>query len=486
MKWKKLLLEPRIIFVAIILFLAIVAMKPAFERSEDGTYDFKTGIKKGLDLEGGVRALILPQDQQYAEQVSGVLNARISAFGLQEKVIRLVEIEGKKYVEVELAGSSEEQLKHLIEKQGNFDARISQNILLDADDEGILKIGEQQHAIKRTGDNKIEINENMLEFNHSTEINNIKISFVNKTSGSVSLSAIVFDGTGIKDIFRDAQNSRVYQAGANQWQFVFTILLSKDAATNFHDVVRHISLDSQNPQYLSSNIELYLDGSLMDSLRIGSSLQSGIQTQVQISGPGSSQEDAATKMKELQSILESGALPTQIEIVQTTSVSPTLGKQFVKLSIISIFASILVVSLIIFIRYRDPRIVIPIILTSVMEVILIFGMASLIRWTIDLASIAGILAAIGTGVDNQIVIADETLQKKKVEASLKERMKSAFFIIFSSSATVAAAMLPLMTIGAGAVRGFAFTTLMGVLIGVLITRPAFAKVVEYIKQEDSE
>ena len=315
-------------------------------------------------------------------------------------------------------------------------------------------------------------------------INNIPITLFNIDATPIVLAATVFDGTGVKDIFRDAQNSQVYQSNANNWQFVFTILLSKEAAETFHDVVKHAPIDPQNPAYLQNSIELILDDKLMDSLRIGSSLQNNIQTQVQISGPGATQQEAAQNMKELQSILESGALPTPIEIVQVTSVSPTLGEQFIRLAILSIITAIIVVSLIIFVRYKDPRIVIPIILTSIMEVVLIFGFASLIKWTIDLAAIAGILAAIGTGVDNQIVIADEAINKKTPQSSLKEGMKSAFVIIFSSAATAAAAMIPLMTVGGGAVRGFAFTTLIGVLIGVLITRPAFAKVVEYIRKDD--
>ena len=39
-------------------------------------------------------------------------------------------------------------------------------------------------------------------------------------------------------------------------------------------------------------------------------------------------------------------------------------------------------------------------------------------------------------------------------------------------------MFPLMFVGVGLVRGFAITTIVGVLVGILITRPAYAKLVE--------
>ena len=94
---------------------------------------------------------------------------------------------------------------------------------------------------------------------------------------------------------------------------------------------------------------------------------------------------------------------------------------------------------------------------------------------IDLAAIAGIIASIGTGVNDQIVIADAALRKEQYSA--KERIKRAFFIVFGAAATIVAAMIPLAFIGIGVMRGFAVTTIIGVLVGVLITRPFYGRLV---------
>jgi preprotein translocase subunit SecD len=81
-----------------------------------------------------------------------------------------------------------------------------------------------------------------------------------------------------------------------------------------------------------------------------------------------------------------------------------------------------------------------------------------------------------------IIIADETLTGRKDERKLvytvKDKIKRAFFIIFGSASTIISAMVPLMAIGIGFVRGFAITTIIGVLVGILITRPAYAELVE--------
>ena len=119
-------------------------------------------------------------------------------------------------------------------------------------------------------------------------------------------------------------------------------------------------------------------------------------------------------------------------------------------------------------------------LTGLCEVFIIFGVAALIQWRLDLAAIAGILAAVGTGVDDQIIVTDEVMQGEKAGASWKDRIKRAFFIIFAAYFTTVVALAPLWWMGAGLVKGFAITTTIGVTIGVFITRPAFAKMIESI------
>ncbi|MAF50466.1 MAG: hypothetical protein CMH64_00070 [Nanoarchaeota archaeon] len=106
-------------------------------------------------------------------------------------------------------------------------------------------------------------------------------------------------------------------------------------------------------------------------------------------------------------------------------------------------------------------------------------MAAAIGWNLDLAAIAGIIAAVGTGVDDQIVITDE-IMKGEAERfySWKEKIQKAFYIILVAYFSTVVAMLPLWGAAAGLLRGFAITTILGVTIGVFVTRPAFASILE--------
>lgn len=243
-------------------------------------------------------------------------------------------------------------------------------------------------------------------------------------------------------------------------------------------------------------VNMYLDDRLITSPEVSAELAAGNpSTSVQISGGAESKEAAEAQGKELQTLLKSGALPVKVKIVGISSVSPDLGKEFGQGALIAGILAILTISAVIVVRYRNPLLVIPIIFTTLAELVLILGTAAVIHWNIDLAAIAGIVAAIGTGVDDQIIITDEVLKGK----SLKERksrrtrfkIKNAFFIIFASAGTLIAAMLPLAYIGfargatgIGLLSGFAFTTIIGVVIGVFITRPVYAEFIEILMERE--
>jgi preprotein translocase subunit SecD len=187
-------------------------------------------------------------------------------------------------------------------------------------------------------------------------------------------------------------------------------------------------------------------------------------------------------MKKLQTILITGSLPYKLYIEKLDTISPTVGKEFSRSILIAAIVAFLAVCLIIYLRFKKPVLVIPVIITLVSEVLLTFGIAAIIKWNIDLPSIAGIIAAIGTGVDDQIVMLDESQVSKSF--SLKERIKRAFFIIFAAYATVLVSLFPLWFAGAGLLRGFALTTAIGITVGVFITRPAFAEILDKITKED--
>jgi preprotein translocase subunit SecD len=276
----------------------------------------------------------------------------------------------------------------------------------------------------------------------------------------------------------DITQVKTYQVTGNEWQVPFTVSL--EGANRFAQIAEGQA---------GTPVDMYLDDQLITSPELSAELANGqASTDVQITGAESTKEEAQKEAKSIHVLLQSGALPVKVKIVGVSSVSAELGDQFINGALIAGILALVVIAAIIIIRYRTPLLVIPIMLTSIAELILIMGTAAVIHWNIDLAAIAGILAAIGTGVDDQIIITDEVLkgfQEKKRISGVRNQIKKAFFIIFAAAGTLIAAMLPLAYIGfsrgatgIGVLSGFAFTTILGVLIGIFITRPVYAKFIE--------
>ncbi len=279
----------------------------------------------------------------------------------------------------------------------------------------------------------------------------------------------------------DIVTVKPYEVTGNNWAVPFTI--STEGASNFAKAANGKA---------GTPVQMYLDDQLVSSPEISAELANGVpSTDVQVSGSSQTSDAAKEQAKSLQVVLQSGALPVKVSIIGVSSVSAELGSQFKTGALAAGGLALLVIAFIVFLRYRNPVLVIPIIFTSVAELIIILGVASIIKWNIDLAAIAGILAAIGTGVDDQIIITDEVLKKgvatKRTRTALKFKINNAFFIIFASAATLIAAMLPLAYVGfsrgatgIGLLSGFAFTTILGVLIGIFVTRPVYAKFIEML------
>ena len=244
----------------------------------------KSRIKTGLDIRGGARALVKPDtnlDENQMQELIAVSRNRFNIYGLSDIQLRSVnDLEGNRYMLIEIAGATPSDLDKLISQQGKFEAKIG-----------------------------------------------------NKT---------VFIG-GNRDI-TDVCRNRAECAGieaCNPAQdgysctFRFVVYLNEEAAKRHAELTRNLSLDSTG-QYLSEKLYLHVDDELVDELFIGSDLRGQQTSEISISGPGvgttqdEAYTDAVKNMNNLQTILLTGSLPYKLEIVKLDTISPALGKEFSK------------------------------------------------------------------------------------------------------------------------------------------------------------
>jgi len=221
----------------------------------------------------------------------------------------------------------------------------------------------------------------------------------------------------------------------------------------------------------------------------------------------------AEKAKMLNIHLREGALPVNVEIVGSGQVSAALGSQFKMQMVIAGLIALLAVAGMVYYRYRERRIVLPMITTSFSEVLMMLGVWAAAGWQLDLASLAGIIMVIGTGVDQLVIITDELLRGgeaavSSAQRSIKERaaeaaekagvgkiaattskvyisrLSRAFVIILGAAATTSVAMLPLLFMGFGSLTGFALIIILGVILGTFIARPAYGRIIGHIMGTD--
>lgn len=395
----------------------------------------RTKVKTGLDLSGGTRAIIRPENftatQAQIDDLVSITDQRLNAFGLNDVTVRSAkDLGGDTFMIVEIASATPSDIKNLLGQQGKFEAKVG--------------------------------------------------------------NATVFEGGNkdVSDVCRnDATCSGVRECFASQGGYVcnfdFVIYLNENAAQKHANVTSRLGLDGTG-KYLNESLYLFVDNNEVDSLLISSGLRGQVTTEILIQGSGSgTTRDEAIKvakenMNRLQTILLTGSLPYKLEIVKLDTISPTLGKEFEKNIIFLAAIVFCIISIALFIKYRRIKVTLAVILTMFSEAFLTLAIASFIKWNLDASAIAGIIAGMGTGVNDQILIVDETLSGEQTSESIKQKVKRALFIIVGAFLTIIAAMLPLFWAGAGMLRGFALTTIIGVSVGIIITRPAFADIIKKI------
>ncbi len=395
----------------------------------------RTNIKTGLDLSGGARALVKPEKSLSISEMRdliAVTSNRLNVYGISDVVVKSVsDLQGNNFMLVEVAGATPSDLRELVGKQGKFEAKIGNDTVFIGGEKDITSVCRNDASCAR------------IESCGQTE------------------------------------------SGEFVCRFSFAVYLSEQAAKRHADITKNLKVNSSSQgRFLEKNLDLLLDDSLVDTLLISESLKGRVATEISIqgSGAGKNQQEAYTtatgSMKNLQTILITGSLPYKLEIVKLDSISPLLGKSFTKNLFLLGAMVFIIISLLIFIKYRNIKITLSVILTMFAEAFITLGVAAFIKWNLDAPSIAGIIAGMGTGVNDQIVIIDESVSSST--SNISERIKKALFIILGAFFTIVAAMLPLFWTGAGLLRGFALTTILSVSIGILITRPAFADILKKI------
>lgn len=217
-------------------------------------------------------------------------------------------------------------------------------------------------------------------------------------------------------------------------------------------------------EYTARNVGRYLaislDGEIISCPVINSAIPHG---RGYISGDFSS-----TEARDLSTLLQSGSLQVPLTILQSRAIGPTLGAESIDLSIRAGIIGLICVMLFMIVLYRFVGFMAD--LALLYYAFIFLGLLSAFGVTLTLPGIAGFILSLGMAVDANVLIFERLKEElnagKTYKAAIEAGFDKAWPAIMDSNVTTLITGIVLYMMGSGAIKGFAVTLNMGIIISM--------------------
>lgn len=180
--------------------------------------------------------------------------------------------------------------------------------------------------------------------------------------------------------------------------------------------------------------------------------------------------------KDLSSILQVGKLPARTEIVQESTVGPSLGQANINNSLIALGVSFLGIMVFMSVYYSTGGVISIIALLA--NLLFIVGALTSYGTVLTLPGIAGIVLTMGMAVDANVIIyeriREELAAGKNKLTAITEGFKHSSSAIVDGNLTTLITALVLYYFGLGPIKGFGFVLAIGIIFtlftAVLVSR----------------
>ncbi len=359
-------------------------------------------------------------------QALSVIRDRVDKFGVAEATVRK---EGYNRLTVELPGiKDKKRARELIGRRGML----------------FLKIVDQEATEKFIADDgkTLKIREDMLDPKYQY----IRIMVKNQRTGKKRLKeGIIVErqpemaGTEIVEA-----NVSTGESGRPEVNF----RLSPKGTKIFADVTR---------ENKGERMAIVIDNT--------ASSAPNIETEITDGRPRITGLNTAEEARDIATILRSGALPVQVNIINEESIDATLGNDSVRKGARAVLIAMMLVILFMLFYYKIGGIFADIAL--VFNLILILAALATLGAALSLAGIAGIVLTVGMAVDANVIIFERIKEELKSGKSNRIAVEAGFDKAWSSiidaNITTLIAAFVLSQFTSGPVAGFAITLFIGIL-----------------------
>jgi preprotein translocase subunit SecD len=173
---------------------------------------------------------------------------------------------------------------------------------------------------------------------------------------------------------------------------------------------------------------------------------------------------SAVESRDLALLMRSGSLSAPIFAVEERTIGPSLGAENIRKGVQALVIGMLAVFVFMALYYQRFGWVANLVLLA--NVVLLTALLSMLRATLSLPGIAGIILTVGIAVDANVLIYERIREELRngvsPQAAIRAGFDKAYSAILDSNVTAFIAGLVLWVVGRGAIRGFAVVLTLGI------------------------
>lgn len=426
--------------MVVLLAVSVVIIYPPSEKA-----------KLGLDLQGGLEVILQAKgevDNEKMDQAELVIRNRVDKLGVSEPAINR---QGTNQISVGLAG---------VRDVDDAMALIGKTALLEfkkVDQELTEKI-----ALGTLTPDKLSPDKQLL----FQVVKNEKGEVVRDENGQPVRQPVVVDKVPL--MTGDALSGA--KVGYDDFQRPKVDMTFNDAGTKrFAEVTEKLATEGAITGKVQQ-MAIVLDDEVQSAPTVKEKIDSSA---AEITGNMSLQE-----VKNIVLVLQTGALPVELETVDKNEISATLGKDSLNQGLIAGAIGLAIVMGFLIFYYRLLGVVAD--LALIIYGVLFFA-ALTNPWhpaTLTLPGIAGMILTVGVAADANVVIferiKEEVRSGKTIRSAVNSGYSKGFKTILDANAVTIITALIIFKVATAGVKGFALTLIIGVLISmftaVLATR----------------
>ncbi|MHB0978529.1 MAG: protein translocase subunit SecD [Thermoleophilia bacterium] len=401
-----------------------------------------TSTRLGLDLQGGLSVLLeaqdsarVPRTEEGMKQTVSIINDRINRLGVTEPEVQR---QGEWKISVQLPG---------IENKDEALAVIGKTAVLEFYDVQNLgtSYATEADALKEAGvdaESRLPAEKRLIRWPARDSTQQDRFYLV------TAAPAVTGSGLDAAQVGFDSNN-----------QPKVDMQFKSDGAQAFADVTEKLAqrgLVMGQDQLLA----IVLDGVVESAPRVTERIDGG---RAEITGRFSLAE-----AKNLVLVLQTGALPIELEVIDQRSIGATLGKASLNQALFAGLIGLVLVAAYMIAYYRLLGLMAD--LALFIYAVLFWGILNGIHATLTLPGIAGMILTLGMAVDANVIIfariREEVHAGKSVRTAVEAGFRKALSAIFDSNITTLITAVILFWAATGGVRGFALTLGIGVTLSM--------------------